>query len=72
MAENPKNPVKKNFFQRNLLLIIIILIIGAGLGYLYHNNLLTFQIPTKSSPIVEPTPSTPAVVAEDVQNNQNN
>ena len=70
MAENPKNPVKKNFFQRNFLFIIIILIIGAGLGYLYQNNLLTFQIPTKSSPIVEPTPSTPAVVAEDVQNNQ--
>ena len=70
MAENQKNPDKKNFFQRNFILIFIILLIGAGLGYLYQNNLLTFQIPSKTSSILESVPPPDPVTEVNVENNQ--
>lgn len=70
MAKSLNNPVKKNFFQRNVLLIIVIVIFFAVLGYLYQNNLLTFQSSAKSSQVVEPTPSKTTVVIEDVQNDK--
>ena len=70
MVKSPNNPVKKKFFQRNVLLIIVIVIFFAVLGYLYQNNLLTFQISATSSQVVEPTPSKTTVVIEDVQNDK--
>ncbi len=46
MSENQKNDNKKSFLQRNLFLIIIFLIIiSIGVGYLYRNNLLLLNIP---------------------------
>ena len=46
MSENQKNDSKKSFLQRNLFLIIIFLIIiTIGVGYLYRNNLLLLDIP---------------------------
>ena len=46
MSENQKNESKKSFLQRNLFLIIIFLIIiTIGVGYLYRNNLLLLDIP---------------------------
>ena len=46
MSENQKNDSKKSFLQRNLFLIIIFLIIiTIGAGYLYRNNLLLLDIP---------------------------
>ena len=45
MSENQKNDSKKSFLQRNLFLIIIFLIIiTIGVGYLYRNNLLLLDI----------------------------
>lgn len=70
MAKSPNNPNKKKFFQHNVLLIIVIVIFFAVLGYLYQNNLLTFQISAKSSQVVEPTPSKTTVVIGDVQNDK--
>ena len=44
MAENQKDSVKKSFWQRNLFLLIILFIfVAGGGGYLYQNNILTFQ-----------------------------
>ena len=46
MSENQKNDSKKSFLKRNLFLIIVFLIIiTLGTGYLYQNNLLLFDIP---------------------------
>jgi len=46
MTENQKDSVKKSFWQRNLFLLIVLLLmaIGGG-GYLYQQNILTFQTP---------------------------
>ena len=53
MAENQKDSVKKSFWQRNLFLIIIaLIIIVAGGSYLYKNNILKFSFSSQS-----PTPS---------------
>jgi len=44
MSENQKDSVKKSFWQRNLFLLIVILIILAvGGDYLYKNKTLSFQ-----------------------------
>ena len=49
MAENQKDSVKKSFWQRNLFLIIItLIIIMAGGGYLYKNNILKFSFYSQS------------------------
>ena len=46
MSENQKNDSKKNFLHRNLFLIIVFLIIiTLGAGYLYRNNFLILEIP---------------------------
>jgi len=70
MSKNEDSPVKKNFFQRNFLLIFVIIIVFGVLGYLYQNNLLTFQIPKKSSSVIEPNLSKTTVVVDDVQNDK--
>ena len=54
MSENQKNDSKKSFLQRNLFLIIIFLvIITLGAGYLYRNNLLLLDIPQFSNSMQE-------------------
>ncbi len=54
MSENQKNDSKKSFLQRNLFLIIIFLvIITVGAGYLYRNNLLLLDIPQFSNSMQE-------------------
>ena len=46
MTENQKDSVKKSFWQRNLfLLIVLVLMALGGGGYLYQQNILTFQTP---------------------------
>jgi len=46
MTENQKDSVKKSFWQRNLfLLIVLVLMALGGGGYLYQQNILTFQAP---------------------------
>ena len=46
MAENQKDSVKKSFWQRNLFLLIVLLLMAlGGGGYLYQQNILTFQTP---------------------------
>src|SRR6056300_1377224 len=43
MTENQKDSVKKSFWQRNLFLLIVLLLMALGGGYLYQQNILTFQ-----------------------------
>lgn len=46
MTENQKDSVKKSFWQRNLFLLIVLLLMALGGGaYLYQQNILTFQTP---------------------------
>ena len=46
MTENQKDSVKKSFWQRNLFLLIVLLLMAlGGGGYLYQQNILTFQTP---------------------------
>ena len=44
MTENQKDSVKKSFWQRNLFLLIVLFLMAlGGGGYLYQQNILTFQ-----------------------------
>tara|TARA_Y100000768_G_scaffold145821_1_gene108734 strand:- start:161 stop:949 length:789 start_codon:yes stop_codon:yes gene_type:complete len=53
MAENQKNSVKKSFWQRNLFLIIIFLILlGSGGGYLYKNELISLNLVSEPNPSI--------------------
>ena len=46
MTENQKDSVKKSFWQRNLFLLIVLFLMAlGGGGYLYQQNILTFQTP---------------------------
>ena len=70
MTENQKDSVKKSFWQRNLfLLIVLVLMALGGGGYLYQQNILTIQAPQQLNNSEEIV-SEPAKTQPILDNNQ--
>jgi len=70
MTENQKDSVKKSFWQRNLFLLIALLLMAlGGGGYLYQQNILTFQAPQQLNNSEEIV-SEPAKTQPILDNNQ--
>ena len=70
MTENQKDSVKKSFWQRNLFLLIVLFLMAlGGGGYLYQQNILTFQTPQQLNNSEEIV-SEPAKTQPILDNNQ--